>query len=620
MLYRITNGTVSAGGQQILSHINFEIKGKEKIAVVGKNGAGKTTLLKLISGELELDRDDKRSTPGIYTSRKLMIGILNQSETENQDKTIEEILLEACQQKETFSKERFDYEVEYDKLFTGFGFRKEEKTRKLSSFSGGEQTKISFIRLLLLKPDILLLDEPTNHLDIPTLEWLEQYMKSYPNAVVFVSHDRFFLDQVVETVYELEAGRLRRYAGNYTAYRKQKVKELALEKKAYEKQQAELERLNGLVEKFKNKPRKAAFARSRKTMMERMERIEPPRENDVHIFTGAMEPEIIGSKWVFEAKHLKIGYDNVLAELSLRVKRGQKIGIIGDNGTGKSTFLKTAAGLLSPLGGEASLGDRTVFGYFDQQTASFSSQKSVVEHFRERFPAMTQKEVRQTLGAYLFGGREAAKRVDDLSGGEKSRLFLCELLCSRPNLLLLDEPTNHMDVQAKETLESAFSAYTGTILFVSHDRYFLDQVADAILVFKGGAVSYYPFGYSHYLEKCRNSDQDISAMIQAEDQALIAGLRAVPDKEKNRLREIRTEEAYLDWKLGLLKKPLREAREAAYASEQNYLEYLDEIIWQEEVTPEQRKKEAELRGNMEEKRQEWTQRCIEWYDEFTELE
>lgn len=612
MLYQITNGTVSAGGQVILSHIDFEIKGKEKIAVVGRNGAGKTTLLRLIAGELDLDRDDKRLGESIVSSRKVTVGMLRQSNLMDQDKTVEELLLEGCPEKDTFSKERFSYEMEYDRLFTGFGFAKQEKKRKLSSFSGGEQTKISLIRLLLLKPDILLLDEPTNHLDIPTVEWLEQYMKEYEKAVVFVSHDRFFLDQVVDVVYELQSGKLRRFPGNYTRYREEKRKYIIAQTKAYERQQAELKRMNDLVEQFKHKPKKAAFARSRKTMMERMERIERPQEDDVHIFTGELTPEILGSKWVFEAEHLKLGYDQVLLELSLRVRRGQKIGIIGDNGVGKSTFLKTVAGLIEPISGKCMLGNQITMGYFDQQSAMLSSEKQVAEHFHDLFPGMVEKEIRQTLGAYLFGGREASKKVTDLSGGEKARLVLAEILNSRPNLLLLDEPTNHMDIQAKETLESAFSAYTGTILFVSHDRYFIRQVADAILVFEGQSVMYYPFGYEHYLKHSNKELQEnLPAIMQAEEQAMIAGLKAVPKAERHRLKEIGTEEAYRDWSLSLAAEPMERAKKRVMP----LFSRLETMSIYVDTSEEIQKLEQELDSAWD----VWTKSCLDWYELYENL-
>lgn len=597
MLYQILNGTVSVGGNTILDHIDFEIREKEKIAIVGANGTGKTTLLRLISGELELDRDDKRNTPGVKTSRNVTVGMLRQSNTADASKTIEEILLEGCPERDSFSKERFAYEMEYDRLFTGFGFEKSDKKKLFREFSGGEQTKIGLIRLLLEKPDILLLDEPTNHLDIETVEWLEDYMKIYPNAVVFVSHDRFFLDQVVTAVYELDRRKLRRYAGNYTQYRQQKAKDIKQQTKAYERQQAELKRLNELIEKFKHKPSKASFVRSRKSIIERMELIEKPEAEAGSFFTGAIEPEVLGPKWVYEAEHLKIGYNGrVIKELSLKLRRGQKIGIIGANGTGKTTFLKTVAGELPAVDGKGNLGNNVLLAYYDQQTASIQSEDTVLKHFHDLYPAMTEKEVRNTLGMYLFSGQDAAKKVSNLSGGEKARLMLAELITSRPNLMVLDEPTNHMDIKAKETLESAFKAYTGTMLFVSHDRYFISQLADAILVFEADRVMYYPFGYEHYLNHCRRDDgEDISALMEAENQALVAGLRAVPKPERHRLKEINTEEAYIDWRLRLAAEPVEAAREEVDRQL---------LIWDEE--------------KLEEAVDNWTYECLKWYDVYTE--
>ena len=603
MLYQIKDGTVSAGGQTILSHVDFYIKEKEKIAVVGKNGAGKTTLLRLLAGELTPDRDDSRGSygrsndmvtgaatagsdldgtakrtqrakkkkpsgnpeTGITMSRNITIDMLRQADKSNQDLTIEQILLESCPDKDTFSKERFDYEMEYDRLFTGFGFEKSDKTRLFRSFSGGEQTKISLIKLLLKKPDLLLLDEPTNHLDMKTVEWLEDYLINYPKAVVMVSHDRAFLDAVATGVYELENGALHRYAGNYTQYRQQKLKNLQIQRKAYERQQAEIAHNNELIDKFKHKPKKAAFARSRKTMLARMKLIEKPVEDEAHIFTGNIEPQFPGGKWVYEAKELKIGYDGrALLELSLRIRRGQKIAVIGDNGIGKSTFLKTVAGLIPPIKGTSQLGSNLLVGYFDQQSALIDSDKTVRDHFHELFPALVEKDLRKTLGMYLFGGANASKRISSLSGGEKSRLVLAELLTGRPNLMILDEPTNHMDIPAKETLESAFKAYTGTMLFVSHDRYFIKQVADAILVFEKDKVMYYPFGYDHYISRLKASqDGNLPALMQAKDAAMVEALAAVPKRERHETRQLSTDESYLEWKLTLAAEPMMKAADEA---------------------------------------------------------
>ena len=621
MLYQIKDGTVSVGGQTILSHVDFYIKEKEKIAVVGKNGAGKTTLLRLLAGELQLDRDDRRgmssgahgketackNSLGIVTSRNITIGMLRQVDSSNQDKTIEEILLESCPDRDTYSKERFDYEMEYDRLFTGFGFEKEEKSRTLGSFSGGEQTKISLIKLLLEKPDLLLLDEPTNHLDMKTVEWLEDYLINYPKAVVIVSHDRAFLDAVATGVYELENGSLHRYAGNYTQYRQQKLKNLQIQRKAYERQQAEIAHNNELIDKFKHKPKKAAFARSRKTMLARMKLIEKPVEDEAHIFTGNIEPQFPGGKWVYEAKKLKIGYDGrALLELSLRIRRGQKIAVIGDNGIGKSTFLKTVAGLIPPIKGTSQLGSNLLVGYFDQQSALIDSEKTVRDHFHELFPALVEKELRKTLGMYLFGGANASKRISSLSGGEKSRLVLAELLTGRPNLMILDEPTNHMDIPAKETLESAFKAYTGTMLFVSHDRYFIKQVADAILVFENDKVMYYPFGYDHYISRLKASkDGNLPALMQAKDAAMVEALAAVPKRERHETRQLSTDEAYLEWKLTLAAEPMMKAADEAEKVYDKLCEAESELN-EENVD--------KLRLQYEKVADSWTNECTKWYD------
>ncbi len=607
----------------MLSHIDFSVKGREKIAVTGINGAGKTTLLRLLAGELELDRDDRRMGPGISQSRKLTVEMLRQQAFDDTSRTVEEELLTACPAGDLFDIERFAYEREYDRLFSGFGFNRGDKSKRLDQFSGGEQTKIALIRLLLEKPDVLLLDEPTNHLDIGTVEWLETYLKNYDRAVVMVSHDRFFLDQVAEVVYELADKKLVRYPGNYTHYRQEKLKNIQLQRKAYERQQEEIQRLNQLVERFKNKPRKAAFARSKKKIVDRMEKLENPREDQAFIFTGEISPQILGSKWVLMTKELKVGYDRTLFELTMRIKRGQKIGILGPNGAGKSTFLKTVAGHKEAISGSCLLGNGVSVGYFDQNSARITSEKTVLDHFHEQFPSLTEKEVRTTLGRYLFGGRQAAKQVKDLSGGEKSRLVLAELLQSRPNFLVLDEPTNHMDIHAKETLESAFRAYTGTILFVSHDRYFVKQVADSVLILEDGAVMYYPFGYEHYLERKRKlvHGETMAAQVKAEDQALIAGLRAVPRGER-RPAGISEEEAYQDWKRRILGEPVKLAGEeverlGGLMEEMLFQWQGSEGFWNGEAWQEEAEY-CKLGQEYQAAWERWHECCLEWAEETEE--
>ena len=643
MKYQIKDGTVTLGGETILSHIDFEIQGNQKIAVVGRNGAGKTTLLRLIAGELSLDRDDRRQGPGITASRQLTVEMLGQQALAGEERTVEELVMLNCPAKGPFDRERFEYEREYDTLFTGLGFQKEDKKRSVAAFSGGQKTKIALIQLLLKKPDLLLLDEPTNHLDMETASWLEGYLRQYPGAVVMVSHDRFFMDRTADIVYELEQGKLTRYPGNYTNYREQKRKNYEIQMKSYLRQQEKIERQEELIKRFKNKPSKAAFARSRKKILERMLPVEKPREDMAHIFTGTITPLIPGSKWVFEAEHLKIGYDkHSLLELSLRIRKGQKIGILGVNGSGKTTFLKTVAGFLPAVAGECALGNNITIGYFDQYSAAIQSEKTVVEHFSDLFPSLTDKEVRTILGAYLFKGKDGAKRVDDLSGGEKARLVLAELLQSRPNFLILDEPTNHMDIQAKETLESAFQAYEGTILFVSHDRYFIRQVAKSVLIFENNAAFYYPFGYEHYLERKEKeaSGEPLAARIKAEEQALIEGLKAVPRAERHRLREIPEEEAYDQWRLRLAAEAIENAAEQTEEIWQQILEkngkreewelehwdqWLNEIADKNEdaACGEKQEKQAEeelsaFTEQYENAQSAWTDACLFWYDIWCE--
>ena len=624
MLYQITDGTVSAGGNVILQHVNFEIRGAEKLALVGRNGAGKTTLLRLIAGEISLDRDDRRKGPGIRRDRPLTVGMLSQQTISDPERTVEEEILSACPEKDKFSRERFQYEQTYDRFLTALGFSKDCKKKKLSQFSGGQQTRIALIRLLLAQPDILLLDEPTNHLDLEAVEWLEDQVRAYEKAVVIVSHDRFFLDRTVQTVYELEDGTLTRYHGNYTEYREEKEKRLRLQKKAYERQKQEEERLYGLVERFKHKPRKAAFARAKRRQLERLPRVEKPRETGQQIVTGPIEPLILGGKWVLEADRLRLGYEKPLLELSLRIRRGQKIGLLGKNGAGKTTFLKTAAGLLPPLGGKMTMGNGITIGYFDQNSARLKTDQTVLEHFTGLFPSMTEKDARKTLGMYLFTGADASKKISSLSGGERARLVLAELLVSRPNFLILDEPTNHLDIQAKEALEAAFRAYTGTILVVSHDRYLIRQVAESILIFENGTAMYYPFSYEHYLERKRNlaEGESPAAQISARDQALISSLRSVPKGERQRIREISTEEAYRDWRLRLAGEAMDEAgerfKEAADACEDMDRSWEESgEFWMGMERPDLSER-LRLEEECEALWETWHNACLEWLDVYEE--
>ena len=532
MLYQISNGAVAFGDDVILHSIDFEIRNTEKIAIVGRNGCGKTTLLKLISGEVEMEKLDSDESAFIAKAGNPEIGYLKQIAFDDPDVTLEqevrkcfvkmderkaELARAAEELEHDYSDEKvarytameeafkddggYYYEKEYEVMIRKFGFSDDERKKPIRDFSGGQQTKIAFIKLLLSKPDILLLDEPTNHLDVTTIEWLEGYLKSYPKAVVVVSHDRMFLDNVVDVVYEIEYGTARRYPGNYTNFIARKKENYDKQMKDHIAQQKEIERLQRMVTRFKGKPTKTSMAQSKQKAIDRMVIIEAPDKYDNKTFHANFQPEKETGNDVLYTSELAIGYDHPLSVVSLDLKRGEKLGILGGNGLGKSTFLKTIVGKIPALSGEYRFGTNVQIGYFDQQMAMYTSNKTVLDDFWDEYPNLTETEARNALGAFLFSGEDVFKNVNMLSGGEKVRLALCKILKTRPNVLVLDEPTNHMDIVGKETLESMLKDYKGTLIFVSHDRYFVKKVATQLLVFEDGTTNLYQFGYEQYQEK-----------------------------------------------------------------------------------------------------------------------
>lgn len=535
MRYQIRHADIEYGANKILEDVNFEIHDREKIAVVGRNGCGKTTLLKLIAGDLHVSNPDSDEDCGITLAGKQEIGFLRQISFPDGAVTVRDEIRKvfseifACearmkeieeQLQETDDRTLFS---EYDKLqkkmealdgyhwqrnmeimFQQFGFAPEDLQRPIGSFSGGQQTKIAFIKLLLSRPDILLLDEPTNHLDLPTIEWLEGYLRKYDKAVVIVSHDRLFLDRIIDVTYEIEYHRIRRYVGNYSAFLRQKEENLAKQEKDYEEQQKEIKRLTEWIEKWKNTPSKVSATHSKQMAIEHMVKIEKPRHFDTKTFRANFTPRIESWSNVLTAKDLSIGYDGELSRLSFRLMKGERLAIIGENGKGKSTLLKTLVGILPPLGGEFALGTNVEWGYFDQQKAVVNDadpEQTVLDNFWQEYPDMLREQVRSALGSFLFSQEEVEKKMGQLSGGEKVRLALCKMFQTKPNLLILDEPTNHMDIAGKEALEKMLVSYGGTVLFVSHDRYFINQVATGILEFGLNEVTQYPYGYEEYLER-----------------------------------------------------------------------------------------------------------------------
>lgn len=586
MRIEIINGSVEYDGNTVLSEINFSVSDKEKIALVGRNGSGKTSILKCISGEVPLvsGTGDEKFSFSISGAPK--IGYLQQVSL-NDELTLRQeilsayndvvelenklqILLDKMSENPSdenvgaYSRamERFEniggylYKKEYLTAVSKFGFSAEDLDKKLSCFSGGQRTKIALMKLLLEKPDVLLLDEPTNHLDIAAVEWLEGYLKNYKNSVVIVSHDRMFLDRIVGIVYEIEYGVTTRYKGNYTAF-------LAQKQQAYDKalkdakwKSAEIDRLRKIVERFRYKATKAAMAQSKLKEIERLGTVETPRRFDTSTFASSFQPEYESVRDALFVKDLVFGYDKPLGEISLAVERGQKIGVIGSNGTGKSTLLKTITGLIPPLSGDVRFGVKTRVGYFDQTIAATKSELSVLEDFRAEFPELNDGEIRKTLGGFLLSGDDVFKCVKDLSGGEKVRLALSKIFRRRPNFLILDEPTNHMDIIGKETLEKLLMDFSGTVIVVSHDRYLINRVAKSLIVFENGGVRYFDGTFDEYEEREKETAEEV-AKDKPEKTKKTGGERYVESKEEAR-RKHRVE--FLEKKITALEEELSRAQ------------------------------------------------------------
>lgn len=529
MQINVSNVAVEYDGTPVIYQADFVIHENEKIALIGRNGCGKTTLLKVLTGEVECQKGEDDAPYGVFTSGNPVIGFLKQTSNDDKSKTMLDEILEAysdllgieadmesalsalqtdsCDQNvkrysrlcEQFEREGgYTYKKEYLTAVKKFGFSNEDMKKPLCEFSGGQRTKIVLLKLLLSKPDVLLLDEPTNHLDLEAIEWLENYLCAYKKSCVIVSHDRMFLDKIVNVVYEIEYGETKRYAGNYTSFmaQKQQAYDKALKDSIMRKK--EIDRLTALVEKFRYKANKAAMAQAKLKQIERKGEVGTPSNFDTATFRSNFQPERETVEKAVVIDKLVFGYDKPLGEVDTIVKRGQKVGIIGQNGTGKSTLVKTIVHKLKPLGGSTTFGLHAQVGYFDQTSTQSFSTLSVLEDFQNEFPMLSNTEARSALGAFMLTGDDVFKRICDLSGGEKVRLALCKILRKKPNILILDEPTNHMDIIGKETLERLLSNYTGTVITVSHDRYFINRVCSRLIVFNDGKIELFDGKYSEY--------------------------------------------------------------------------------------------------------------------------
>ncbi len=537
MQINVSNISVEYDGTPVIYQADFVIHENEKIALIGRNGCGKTTLLKVLTGEVEYQKGEDDAPYGIFTSGNPVIGFLKQTSNDDKSKTMFDEILDAysslikiekdmesaledlqndsCDQNvrrysrlcEQFEREGgYTYKKEYLTAVKKFGFSNEDMQKPLCEFSGGQRTKISLLKLLLSKPDVLLLDEPTNHLDLEAIEWLENYLCAYKKSCVIVSHDRMFLDKIVNVVYEIEYGETKRYQGNYTSFtaQKQQAYDKALKDSIMRKK--EIDRLSALVERFRYKANKAAMAQAKLKQIERIGEVGTPSNFDTTTFKSNFQPERETVEKAVVLDKLVFGYDKPLGQINTIIKRGDKVGIIGQNGCGKSTLVKTIVHKIKALDGSATFGLHAQVGYFDQTSTQSFSTLTVLEDFQNEFPMLSNTEARSALGAFMLSGDDVFKRICDLSGGEKVRLALCKILRKKPNILILDEPTNHMDIIGKETLERLLSNYTGTVITVSHDRYFVNRVCNRLIVFDGGKVELFDGKYSDYESRKQVSD------------------------------------------------------------------------------------------------------------------
>ena len=557
------------------------IKDHEKVALVGRNGCGKSTLLKIICHQESMDEGNLTIPQDVKIGYLSQITFLDEHRTVHEElldvfkyvREIENQLNQQAKVLETNSSEKelgkyallqhkfeslngYNYEVELKNVFFHFQFTQEDLKKQLCEFSSGQKTRIALVKLLLSKPDVLLLDEPTNHLDLESIEWLENYIQHYPSAVILVSHDRMFLDHVIDEVIEIEFGRTTRYVGNYSHYVKAKEEYLIKNHDAYIRQQQEIHRLETLIEKFRYKKNKAAFAKSKQKYLDRMDRIEDSK-SDQSMMKAAFSSFRKGGKQVLEVDHLKVGYDTVLSDVSFTLMQHQRMGIVGRNGIGKSTLIKTLVNQIPSLGGQFRFGHQIDIGYFDQESAQMSSDKNVLDELWDENTEATQTEIRNTLASFLFTQDEVFKDVSNLSGGEKVRLALAKLMMDHDNLLILDEPTNHLDIPSKEALEKALENYDGTLLFVSHDRMFLKKMASRILEMDQES-KVYDLTYEEYCQKKIENTLIESVKVEKnESQKTFQDMKALKnrvvklenlleeaEKDLEALRELRFEPEY----------------------------------------------------------------------------
>ena len=568
MLIQLNNVTKNFVVNEVFSNVKMEINDKDRVAIVGRNGAGKSTLLKIISGEIDFDNGERT------VSKDTTIGYLSQEFIVREDLSIYEEMITCFNEIIELEKEleKISYELtpeniesnpglldKYDRLqnqvlthkdyhykskiesvLYGLDFDKEVFDKKISTFSGGEKTRLSMAKLLLSEPDLLILDEPTNHLDMENVAWLENYLSSYNGAIVIVSHDRYFIDKVVNVVYNLEFGKLKKYVGNYSNFLRQYEEDYEKNLKEYVSQQKDIKRLEEFVQKNIARASTSKMAKSRQKVLDKMEIIDNPRKDDKAANIEFRIKEQSGRD-VLIINDLQVGYEEQVGQkYNFSVYKGDRLAIVGKNGIGKSTLIKTIAKKQKKLGGNIQYGSKVSVGYYDQKQAEFESSKTILNELWDEYPLMKEAEVRTVLGRFLFRGDDVLKIVRDLSGGEKARLQLAKLMLEKNNLLILDEPTNHLDITSKQVLEEALENYEGTILFVSHDRYFINKIANKVFDITEEGYNIYLGNYDYYLEK--REQEKIAKRLKEEKIAEVV-VKEVNDyvlskEEKRRIRKL----------------------------------------------------------------------------------
>ncbi|MDG0844530.1 ABC-F family ATP-binding cassette domain-containing protein [Staphylococcus equorum] len=533
ILLQLNDLTKSFDGEDIFNNVDFEVKTGERIGIVGRNGAGKSTLMKIIAGVETYDSGQ------VSKSKNLKLGYLTQQMTLNTNQTVFDEMskpFESMKKLESEMKfetdwlaqhadeydtesykthidryeslsnqfeqqEGYQYESKIKTVLHGLNFSEADFNRPINDFSGGQKTRLSLAQMLLSEPDLLLLDEPTNHLDMETTQWLESYLNYFKGAIVIISHDRYFLDKIVNQIYDVALGDVQHYVGNYGQFIEQRDKYYEKRMQEYESQQAEIKRLETFVEKNIARASTTGMAKSRRKMLEKIERVNKPMI-DAKSANIQFDFDRNTGNDVFHIKNLEIGYEEAITKgINIEVTKGDHIAIIGPNGIGKSTLIKTIAGLQQKINGEITTGANLKVGYYDQKQAEFKSNKTILDYLWDQYPTMNEKDIRAVLGRFLFVQDDVKKIINDLSGGEKARLQLALLMLERNNVLILDEPTNHLDIDSKEMLEQALSDFEGTILFVSHDRYFINELANKVYDLDTTGGTMYLGDYQYYIEK-----------------------------------------------------------------------------------------------------------------------